>query len=623
VLDSPEKGAPPGRDASYEVLARRARPQTFAEVVGQEHVTRTLVNAIRSGRVAHAFVFSGMRGTGKTTTARILAKALNCIQGPTDEPCNVCQSCIEIGDGRSLDVLEVDAASQTGIDATRELLETVKYQPASARYRVYIIDEAHGLSKQAVDAFLKTLEEPPPHVKFILATTVPQKLPATILSRCQRFDFRAVSGDTLVETLGRMVQAEGMEADEDALAAIVRESGGSVRDATSLLDQVLAFSEGKVDRAAVGLALGLPDVAAVRELLEAVAAREPGRALEVVGRVVGQGSDLVRFSHEVLQRLRNLTVLAVAGAPALADLTKHEIEALERSREGIAVEDLQRWFRILLAGHEEVARSTHPRMVLEMAVIRMASLVPLSPLDQLVARLEALEQGGEGAGPGPRERPGQRGPMPRTTPPPARSGAPEPRGPRASEAAASIAPRPMPRPVPENGHGSATGPAPAPSSSAAAPLGTSSPALGDAPARPTTPGPSAPAADSAEQKRWTGLVAALQREKASRFFRLAYSRVLAIGDGVIRIAVTGREAIAALGEPETRAMIEKAIEREYGQSLRFEAVGPDAAGAAPLRADPMSLERQGREDPLVRMSVEILDGKVEGVVARTRREGSS
>jgi DNA polymerase III gamma/tau subunit len=415
-----------------------------------------------------------------------------------------------------------------------------------------------------------------------------------------------------------------MEADEDALAAIVRESGGSVRDATSLLDQVLAFSEGKVDRAAVGLALGLPDLAAVRELLEAVAAREPGRALEVVGRVVGQGSDLVRFSHEVLQRLRNLTVLAVAGAPALADLTKHEIDDLERSREGIAVEDLQRWFRILLAGHEEVARSTHPRMVLEMAVIRMASLVPLSPLDQLVARLEALEQGGGGAGPGARERPAPRGPMPRTTPPPPRTGAPESRGPRASEAAASAPPRPMARPVPENGHGPATGSASAPSRVAEAPLASGSPGLQEA--RPATPASAAPGADSAEQKRWAGLVAGLQREKASRFFRLAYSRVIGIGDGVIRIAVTGREAVAALGEHETKAMIEKAIEREYGQSLRFEAVAADsaaAAGAGPLRADPMSLERQGREDPLVRMSVEILDGKVEGVVARTRREGSS
>ena len=378
----------------YEVLARRARPQTFDEVVGQEHVTRTLVNAITAGRLAHAFVFSGMRGVGKTTTARILAKALNCVNGPTPEPCNVCESCIEIAEGRSMDVLEVDAASQTGIDATRELLETVKYQPASGRFRVYIIDEAHGLSKQAVDAFLKTLEEPPAHAKFILATTAPQKLTSTILSRCQRFDFRAVPGDTIVETLAAMVRGEGMEADEEALAAIARESGGSLRDATSLLDQVLAFSDGRVDAGAVGLALGLPDVAAVRELMSAVVARDPGAAIEVVGRVVGQGTDLARFAQDLLQRIRNLTVLVVAGPAALADLTKHEIEELTQAREGLSNEDLQRWFRILLSGAEEVGRATKPRLALEMSVLRMATMPPLVPLDQLVARLEALEKGG-------------------------------------------------------------------------------------------------------------------------------------------------------------------------------------------------------------------------------------
>src|SRR5262245_15510404 len=207
----------------YRVLARRERPQSFADVIGQEHVTQTLVNAIKTGRLAHAFVFSGMRGVGKTTTARILAKALNCEQGPTAEPCNVCRNCVEITESRSLDVFEVDAASQTGIDAARELLETVKYQPAAGRYKIYIIDEAHGLSKHAVDAFLKTLEEPPPHVKFILSTTAAHKLPATILSRCQRYEFRAVAGATIASALGEIVRREGVEADEEALLALARE----------------------------------------------------------------------------------------------------------------------------------------------------------------------------------------------------------------------------------------------------------------------------------------------------------------------------------------------------------------------------------------------------------------
>ncbi|MBY0275800.1 DNA polymerase III subunit gamma/tau, partial [Candidatus Binatia bacterium] len=385
-----------GRAVAYQVLARRARPQAFADVVGQEHVTQTLTNALATGRLAHAFVFSGMRGVGKTTTARILAKALNCAEGPTATPCNRCSSCVEITEGRSLDVLEVDAASQTGIDATRELLETVKYQPASARFRVYIIDEAHGLSKQAVDAFLKTLEEPPAHAKFILATTAVHKLPSTILSRCQRFDFRSVAGDTVVKTLDAIVRKEGKQADEDALRAIARESGGSMRDATSLLDQVLAFASGTVDLAAVNAALGLPDEIAVREILGAVVARDPGRALEVIGRVCAQGVDLARFGQALLERLRNATVLAVAGPQALADLAASEIEDLAASQRDVPPADLQRWFRILLEALDEVSRSPYPRLVLEMAIVQMATLAPLVPLDQLVARLEALERGGGG-----------------------------------------------------------------------------------------------------------------------------------------------------------------------------------------------------------------------------------
>ncbi len=611
MLDGPEKppGNPPAGGAEfYQVLARRARPQTFAEVVGQEHVTRTLVNAISSGRLAHAFVFSGMRGVGKTTTARILAKALNCEKGPTPEPCNTCQSCVEIAEGRSMDVLEVDAASQTGIDATRELLETVKYQPAAGRYRVYIIDEAHGLSKQAVDAFLKTLEEPPAHAKFILATTAPQKLTSTILSRCQRFDFRAVPGDTIVETLAAMVRGEGMEADEEAVAAIARESGGSLRDATSLLDQVLAFSEGRIDAGAVGLALGLPDVAAVRELLDAIVAHDPAAALAVVGRVVGQGTDLARFAHDLLQRIRNLTVLVVAGPGALADLTRHEIEELGRVKEGLSAEDLQRWFRILLGGAEEVARSVKPRLVLEMTVLRMATLTPLVPLDQLVGRLEALERGARGGpGPGGRPAPGAHGPV--------RGGGRA----AASQASAGAAPR-------------ASGAAPPRPRTEAAPPGAAAPARPErGPQRPSAPGngsavappPEAPKPldDATVQAHWKTVVGALQKQQTARFFRLAYSEVVAVGDGVIRIAVSGKNAIGDLLKPDTRRLIEEAIQQEYGQSLRFEPVSADgASGAADRRSEAKSLDRQGREDPIVQASVELLQGKIEGVVARSRRE---
>ncbi len=698
----------PSRDY-YEVLARRARPQTFSEVVGQEHVTRTLVNAIRTGRLAHAFVFSGMRGVGKTTTARILAKALNCEKGPTPEPCNACKACVEISEGRSLDVLEVDAASQTGIDATRELLETVKYQPAAGRYRVYIIDEAHGLSKQAVDAFLKTLEEPPEHAKFILATTAPQKLTSTILSRCQRYDFRAVPGDTIVTTLAAMVRGEGMEAEDEALAAIARESGGSLRDATSLLDQVLAFSEGTVDAAAVGLALGLPDVAAVRETFDAIVRRDAPRVLEALSQVVSQGADVARFAQDLLQRLRNLTVLVVAGPKALADLTTYEVEELETAREGLVAEDLQRWFRILLGACEELGRTPQPRLVLEMALLRMATLQPLVPLDSLVARLEALERGGGGPRGGTPPRVGGTGRPGRSAAPspnaPARGGeargskaarggapqsgtvtapaatedasvaspapgggesldSPAPGGresldspvadqqdhaiergrtpPRDGErhaagTARSAAKAPPPPDGPDGGSGRKGGGSPRRPPSKAAGAGSDaeprSPgaviasngatAAGAAAALAPEPSPTAGVAPEL-QRHWQSVVSELQRKQTARFFRLAYSEVVALRGDTLRVAVTSQAAAEELNRSETRRLIEEALTGEMGRAMRFEPVaGKGGAGEPGKAADAaQSIDRQAREDPVVRLSMEVLDGTFEGVVARSRREGA-
>jgi DNA polymerase-3 subunit gamma/tau len=586
-----------GRAVAYQVLARRARPQAFADVVGQEHVTQTLTNALATGRLAHAFVFSGMRGVGKTTTARILAKALNCAEGPTATPCNRCASCVEITEGRSLDVLEVDAASQTGIDATRELLETVKYQPAAGRFRVYIIDEAHGLSKQAVDAFLKTLEEPPAHAKFILATTAVHKLPSTILSRCQRFDFRSVAGETVVQTLDAMVRKEGMQAEEDALRAIARESGGSMRDATSLLDQVLAFASGTVDLAAVNAALGLPDDRAVQEILAAVVAREPGAALEVIGRVCAQGVDLARFGQALLERLRNATVLAVAGPQALADLAVREIEDLTAAQRDVPPADLQRWFRILLEALDEVSRSPYPRLVLEMAIVQMATLAPLVPLDQLVARLEALERrGGGDDGRGARFlRPAPAGgPAPRASAPPP---APTPGRPQSVAALPPRSDSAPPPTIPPSGAREAP-----PAATAASPAVAGSAAATD-------------------QARWKSIVDALQRASASRFFRLSYSRVVDVGDASIRVALTGREAAAALSAAEVKATIEDAIEREFGRRLAFEPVVQGDGSVPSTQGNHAALDRQAREDPVVQLSVEILEGRVEGVLPRNRREG--
>jgi DNA polymerase-3 subunit gamma/tau len=588
-----------GRAVAYQVLARRARPQAFADVVGQEHVTQTLTNALATGRLAHAFVFSGMRGVGKTTTARILAKALNCVEGPTATPCNRCASCVEITEGRSLDVLEVDAASQTGIDATRELLETVKYQPASGRFRVYIIDEAHGLSKQAVDAFLKTLEEPPAHAKFILATTAVHKLPSTILSRCQRFDFRSVAGETVVKTLGDMVRREGLEAEDEALRAIARESGGSMRDATSLLDQVIAFATGMLDVAAVNAALGLPDDRAVREILAAVIARDPARALEVVAGVCGQGVDLARFGEALLERLRNATVLAVAGPQALADLGQREIDELVEAQRDVPQTDLQRWFHILLEALDEESRSPYPRLVLEMAVVQMATLAPLVPLDQLVARLEALERrGGGDDGRGARiPRSGPSG-----TAPPRPAGAPGNVSGHGASGSRSVALATAPR--------AASGPPPS-----VAPAGAREP-------RAAAAGPAGgqDGAGATEQARWKSIVDALQRASASRFFRLSYSKVVDVSESAVRVALTGREAVAALSAPDLKTAIEDALEREFGRRLVFEPVVQGDGAISSTQGNHAALDRQAREDPVVQLSVEILEGRVEGVLPRTRRE---
>jgi len=611
----PRSGGAAGEaGGAYQVLARRARPQNFADVIGQEHVTQTLVNALRSGRVAHAFVFSGMRGVGKTTTARILAKALNCEQGPTAEPCNRCRNCIEITEGRSLDVFEVDAASQTGIDAARELLETVKYQPAGAKHRIYIIDEAHGLSKQAVDAFLKTLEEPPPHVKFILATTAANKLPATVLSRCQRYDFRAVAVDVVARALGAIAAREGVEADADALVAIARESGGSMRDATSLLDQVLAFSGGKLDAGAIAESLGLPDRRALRELFAAIAGRDPARALEVLARVHAQGTDLSRLCADLLERLRDLAVLAVAGRGVLVDLQPAEIDELEDAGRGVDPADLQRWFRVVLDTLGDVARAPDPRLVVEMAVVRMASMEPLVGVADLVARLEAVE-GGTTPPPGTRGGGGSAPARSAASIPPPTSAplrtSPSAGAPRAQGAAGASRPPggPAPSPPPLDGT-----PAPADQASAAE---TASADLSGAGADPDA------TASPADAERWQRLVESLQRERAAKFFRLSFSKLLSIDGDCARVAVTTREAVNALSAGDVRDAIEDAIERDFGRRVRFVPVVPGAAAgdgtaASPSRPEARTLDRQAREDPVVQLSVELLEGTVEAVVPRKR-----
>ena len=378
---------------AYLALARKYRPQVFDDIIGQEHVTKTLKNAIETDRVHHAYLFTGIRGVGKTTAARVLAKALNCEKGPTITPCNECTACLEITRGADMDVLEIDAASNRGIDDIRELRETVRYSTARERFRVVIIDEVHMLTEAAFNALLKTLEEPPAHVRFILATTDPQKVPATILSRCQRFDFRRVDSATLIAHLARLCTAEEHEVEEAALRIVVRESGGSVRDALSLLDQLLAAAEGPLSGAQVGEILGVANRAWVQGILEAIFAADTPAALRIMRDVYMTGYDLRSFLLELVQSVRDMVVLTLTGGDAgLVDRSPDDIEKLRALATNHSAHDLDEYFRILLDGTEQIRQSEFPHFVTEEIVLRLCNLRQTVDIAALVGRLEALEK---------------------------------------------------------------------------------------------------------------------------------------------------------------------------------------------------------------------------------------
>ena len=391
---------------SYLVLARKWRPQSFEDVAGQEHVTRTLQNAIRARRVAHAYLFTGVRGVGKTTAARILAKALNCEKGPTETPCNECSQCQEITQGSSIDVLEIDGASNRGIDEIRQIIENVRYQPAKCRFKIYIIDEVHQVTKDAFNALLKTLEEPPPSVKFILATTEPHRLPETILSRCQRYDFRRISLREIVARLGAIAKSEGLKITDGALVLLAREADGSMRDAQSLLEQVLACAEpsdgkGKqatVDETSLQEVLGLAERRVLYEISAAVLGGDARKCLTLIAEVVRQGRDLNRLSRDLVEHFRNLLVARLSGKQStgsgvanLLDLPDQEIADLTEQSAAVSVETLLDYFDFMAAGDEEVARAATPRFALETVLIRLATLPQSLPVAQLVERLERLE----------------------------------------------------------------------------------------------------------------------------------------------------------------------------------------------------------------------------------------
>ncbi len=390
----------------YLAIARKWRPLTLEEIAGQSHVTRTLGNALKSGRIHHAFLFTGARGVGKTTAARAFARSLNCARGPSLAPCGECGPCREIPLGNCTDVIEIDAASNNSVNDVRELRDGVRYVPSVARFKVYIIDEVHMLSTSAFNALLKTLEEPPPHVKFIFATTEVQKIPETILSRVQRFDFKRIPQAVVVERLRLICNAEGVNVSDTALRMVARAGEGSMRDSQSLLDQVISFGGDNPNDQAVADILGLVDRQVLHDMLGGVLQGDAPRCLDAIAAVYDGGYEIAQFTGELLELIRDAALVSMAPrAHKHMDIPVEERERLAELAKGLPPEQLARTFHVLLEVHDQVARSSRPRAVLEMAVARLVSIRPAEPLSGLVDRLAELERRLRGAPLAPVARP--------------------------------------------------------------------------------------------------------------------------------------------------------------------------------------------------------------------------
>lgn len=379
---------------SYLVLARKYRPQTFDQVVKQEHVTQTLTNAIASERVAHAILFSGPRGTGKTTVARVLAKAMNCAEGPSPVPCNQCRSCREITGGSASDVFEIDGASNNGVDQIRELRENLKYMPAHSRYKIYIIDEVHMLSIAAFNALLKTLEEPPAHVMFIFATTEPHKIPITILSRCQRHDFRRISIESVSKHLAWLCEQEGIAIPQESLNIIARESGGSMRDALSLLDQVMTSAEGDLTHEQVLDMLGIIDRAVLFDISASVLRGDIAEVLDMFDEIYSHGYNLKELYANLMEHFRNLLVVKMGKKVAkLVDIPEQELGLMADQIRNVSETYLSQILDILFKEESAIHFSSQPKLALEMAFIRIFQTKPALPIDALIKKLDDLKNG--------------------------------------------------------------------------------------------------------------------------------------------------------------------------------------------------------------------------------------
>ncbi len=600
---------------SYLVLARKYRPQRFSELIGQEHVARTLTNAIAQNRVHHAFLFTGARGVGKTSAARILAKALSCEKGPTAEPCGVCDICLEIAGGRAVDVIEIDAASNTKVEETKSVLEGVRYLPARARRKVYIIDEVHMLSAHSWNALLKTLEEPPPHVVFVFATTEVHKIPATILSRCQRFDFKLIPTTRLATHLTEILRAEKIDATPEAVRLVARQAAGSVRDGLSLLDQTIAYvGTERLTAEVTADVLGVADRQLLVGLAGAALDRDPGTALRLIARAADRGVDLGQLGRSFLGFLRDLEVVAsVKPVPGvelgdLIDATPEEMDEVralaERAGPGLVTVLFDRWARAV----DEASRLPTPRLCYEMAAIDLCAAEPMVPLGDLLQRLDDLEGRLRGARPASVAGPGGSGQAPPPAPPKAK---PTPAaGPR-SWGAPSAAPPPVAPPLAAP---PAAAPPPAPVAAAAAPIVAAVPVAVPALAVGATEPAAGNISTANSDELWRRILATFEKKSMSLGAMLAHADVVSMTPGTVKLSFAQKrdaeraerdaaeiEAVisSVLGRPTKLGVVAGAPAN--GTAVRSE-VGQEVDAAA---ADRKVRENEARQHPRIRNAQDV------------------
>lgn len=601
----------------YQVIARRWRPKIFDAVVGQRHVTETLRNALAGDRLAHALLFAGPRGVGKTTTARILARGLNCAQGPTPTPCGTCPACLEIEAGHSLDCIEVDAASNTQVEKTRDLLETVQYAPARGRHKIYIIDEAHMLSLSSFNALLKTLEEPPPRVLFVLATTEPHKIPATIHSRCQRHDFRLLSPPEITARLAEIAAADEVAADPQALAVLAQAAAGSLRDGQTLLDHAIACLGPRLEAAAVADLLGLAGAEVLAEAADAILRRDAAALLGLVDRLARHGHDLRQFALELSAHLRDLLVQKLCPDPGpLLEGARVPPEVRAAQAAQAAVPELELMLRTLGQTESEMRRAGQPRLWLEMALLRLTEIRRLQGLDEILGRLVALEGRLEGSAPSPPPS-GELPLFPSPAPPPA----PPKATPRGSSPAPPAPPSTPPRTAPpaplstrdpdaEAGRASDPRerriPSPEGRGGAEAASGGAGP-----PEPPPAPRPQPRAAVDAEVG-WSSVLERLKGRKRLASV-LTEARPAELLEDRLALAIPNGNSYVreTLEDPETRRVLAEAVTDSFGRRLRLEyrfvaapAAPPDGPGGSPAAAGRL------RDHPTVREAVAILGGTV-------------